>query len=84
MYLARGIGVRMFTTEVTQGGHIKRVTVTRSDAGWALREERDSEVVRTVNYMDWHRVERAIEVFKLNGSPAEARGEPASAQSTKR
>jgi hypothetical protein len=27
--------------------------------GWEVREERDSEVVKRVQYHDWHRVERA-------------------------
>lgn len=27
--------------------------------GWEVREEHDSEIVRRVQYDDWHRVERA-------------------------
>ena len=30
-----------------------------------VREERDDQVVRDVNYTDWHRVERAIQLFEL-------------------
>jgi hypothetical protein len=41
------------------------VTITRSDAGWVVREERDDRVVRDINYTDWHRVERAIQMFEL-------------------
>jgi hypothetical protein len=33
--------------------------------GWDLREERDNRVVRHMNYTDWHRVERAIQVIEL-------------------
>ena len=55
----------MLTREYVHGGHTKRVTITRSNAGWALREENDDRVVRAINYTDWHRVERAIQMFEL-------------------
>jgi hypothetical protein len=55
----------MLTREFVHDGHTKRVTITRSDAGWALREEQDDRVVRDINYTDWHRVERAIRVFEI-------------------
>jgi hypothetical protein len=62
----------MFTSELSQAGHTKRFTVTRIAAGWEIREELDSQVVRTVSYMDWHRVERALERFKRQGRPGDA------------
>jgi hypothetical protein len=55
----------MLTREFVHDGHTRRVTITRSDAGWALREEQDDRVVRDINYTDWHRVERAIRVFEI-------------------
>ena len=55
----------MLTREFVRDGHIKRVTITRSEAGWVVREERDDRVVRDVNYTDWHRVERALQMFEL-------------------
>lgn len=57
----------MFTSELMHAGHMTRVTITRAEAGWDLCEERDSEVVRAVTYTDWHRVERAIQLFELQG-----------------
>jgi hypothetical protein len=56
----------MLTREYTHAGHVNRVTITRASAGWDVREERDDTVVRQVNYTDWHRVERAIQVFELS------------------
>jgi hypothetical protein len=38
----------------------RRITVTRGQRGWEVKEERDNEVVRRVTYTDWHRVERAV------------------------
>jgi len=55
----------MVTHELTESGHTKRFTITRGAAGWDVTEERDSEVVRVVTYTDWHRVERAMQVFRL-------------------
>ena len=56
----------MLTREFVQDGHTKRVIVTRSEAGWAVREEQDDRVVRDIKYTDWHRVERAIQMFELS------------------
>ena len=40
-----------------------RLTVTRHSTGWEIREECDSEVVKTMTIHDWHRVERAVREF---------------------
>jgi len=37
----------------------RRYSIAVTATGWEVREERDSEVVRTVQLQDWHRVERA-------------------------
>lgn len=37
----------------------RRFSIATTEAGWEVREERNSEVVKRVNYQDWHRVERA-------------------------
>lgn len=37
----------------------RRYSIATTSAGWEVREERDSQVVRTDHYRDWHRVERA-------------------------
>jgi len=58
----------MVTHELTDSGHTKRFTITRGALGWDVKEERDSQVVRTVTYTDWHRVERAIQVFQMQDS----------------
>ncbi|MEO8070840.1 MAG: hypothetical protein ABI652_05525 [Acidobacteriota bacterium] len=55
----------MITHERTQSGHTKRFIVSRGAVGWDVREEDNAEVVRTATYTDWHRVERALQVFDL-------------------
>lgn len=50
----------MYTKELRQAGHVRRFTISEyGGEGWEVREERDSELVRRVQYQDWHRVERA-------------------------
>jgi hypothetical protein len=54
----------MSTSPLTRDRHGRRFTVTITREGWAVREERDSLVVRNVTYTDWHRVERAMQLFE--------------------
>ena len=37
----------------------RRYSIATTETGWEVREERDREIVRTMHYQDWHRVERA-------------------------
>jgi len=63
----------MFSSELTHDGHTRRLTITRNGAGWEIREEHDSQVVRTATYSDWHRVERARHLFAIeNQLPVDA------------
>jgi hypothetical protein len=55
----------MVTREQSQSNPRKRLTVHRGRVGWELREEVGSQVVRTSTCTDWHRVERAMQVFEL-------------------
>ncbi len=41
----------------------RRYSILPTEAGWEVREECDSKVVRKVQYQDWHRVERARRSF---------------------
>ncbi len=55
----------MFTKERHTDGHNDRVVITSTTNGWEVREERDGRVVRSKTYLDWHRVERALQRFEL-------------------
>lgn len=35
------------------------IVPAKATAGWEVREEEDSRIVRQAHYTDWHRVERA-------------------------
>ena len=65
----------MFAKELTQAGHTKRFTISDAgSAGWEVRVEQDSHVVRRVCYTDWHRVERAALIMNLQVSELEESG----------
>ena len=54
---------------------IRRFTITHlQTAGWDVREEVDSRVLRRVVYQDWHRVERASLAFSLEARSLIRRG----------
>jgi hypothetical protein len=55
----------MFCSELTQDGHTKRFTITRGGTGWEIRVEYDSHIVHKHIYTDWHRVERARQMFAI-------------------
>jgi hypothetical protein len=65
----------MFTKELRHAGHIRRFTISESGGdGWEVREEQDSQLVRRVQYRDWHRVERARMRIDEQVSELEDRG----------
>lgn len=55
----------MFCKSVRYHDHTRRYSIAQTDAGWEVREERDSAVVKRVRYQDWHRVERAIRTITI-------------------
>jgi hypothetical protein len=46
-------------------GHVRRFVVTPIPAGWDVREEEDSTVVRHAQRTDWHRVETDAHLFEI-------------------
>jgi hypothetical protein len=53
----------MVSSESVIGGEGKRLRIVRDHLGWEIREEHDTGEVRTMRYTDWHRVERARDLF---------------------
>jgi len=54
-----------FVRSLRKADHIRRYSIQATSAGWEVREEQDSEIVRHSYYQDWHRVERALRSFSL-------------------
>jgi hypothetical protein len=76
MYQSTRTAHTMMTREFTTAGHTDRVTITRSNEGWDVREERDDQVVRTARYTDWHRVERAMWIFEVRNAASKPESRP--------
>jgi hypothetical protein len=55
---------RVFQKLLTNGDHICSFVIDALGTnGWAVREERDRQIVQDKHYRDWHRVERARSLF---------------------
>jgi hypothetical protein len=53
-----------FTRELVHDAHIHRLVVSTDATGWNVREEEDATVIRQSHHDDWHRVERAVQLFE--------------------
>jgi hypothetical protein len=64
----------MFTRHLRNADHTRRYSIAETSAGWEVRKEQDSQVIRRVEYTDWHRVERARRSITLEVNALEAAG----------
>jgi hypothetical protein len=65
----------MYARQFRKADEVRRFTITNADAaGWEVREERDSRVVWSARYNDWHRVERARTNFARTAETLEMSG----------
>ena len=65
----------MFVKELYRAGHTRKFSIKdRRPAGWEVRDEQDSRVLKHVHYTDWHRVERALTRFALTIDDLESNG----------
>jgi hypothetical protein len=55
----------LFVKQLKQAGKMVRFSILPAQGGWELLEEADSEILRQVKVSDWHRVERARDVWSL-------------------
>jgi hypothetical protein len=56
----------MFAKELSRAGHTRKFSIRDLGAsGWEIRDEQDDRVLKQVCYTDWHRVERALNMFNL-------------------
>lgn len=59
----------MFSRRLINEGHVRHFTIrTVGLEGWDVLEEHDSTVIRQTRYTDWHRVERARQMFTLRAT----------------
>lgn len=69
----------MFVKELHQAGHVRKFSIKKlGESGWEVRDVQDERVLRQVCYSDWHRVERAVNMFNILIEDLESRGWAAS------
>ncbi len=65
----------MFALELVRGEETRSFSLDDTGAaGWELTEKANGHPVRTVQYSDWHRVERAISLILLEADVLEQAG----------
>jgi hypothetical protein len=65
----------MFVKELHQAGHVRKFSIKKlGDSGWEVSDVQDERVLRQVCYTDWHRVERAVNIFNILIDDLESRG----------
>lgn len=65
---------QMFSKSLRNQEHTLRFSIDATHTGWEVREERDSQVVKKVQYQDWHRVERARRSISIELDALRSRG----------
>ena len=64
----------MFAVTMRHADQTRRYSISRQRAGWEVTLERDDAAPRHVFYQDWHRVERALALFRLEVADLSERG----------
>jgi len=65
----------MFAKELRQAGHTRKFSIVdKGNGGWEVRDVHDDRVLKQVCYTDWHRVERAMNMFTLQIDELESKG----------
>ena len=60
--------------ELVNDAHIHRFVVSSDATGWSVQEEEDATVIRQSHHDDWHRVERAVQLFEHTAMTLEEDG----------
>jgi len=65
----------MWSISLRNAEHVRHYSMCPHErAGWEVKLEEDSELTHRACYHDWHRVEQALAVFRLEVSDLTARG----------
>jgi hypothetical protein len=65
----------MFCIALRQDDHTREYAISASQpSGWELTLQEDLQRTRSVHFEDWHRVERAVAVVRLEVEDLTARG----------
>ena len=66
---------QMFSVSLRRAEHTRHYSIRPLiGSGWEVRREEDRELTRHACYRDWHRVERALAVFRMEVSELTSSG----------
>jgi hypothetical protein len=67
--MIKNFRVMMFELRLSRAEHIRRYSIVPvTPSGWEVRCQEDQTTYRLDYYEDWHRVERALNAFKLEAN----------------
>lgn len=59
----------MFELRLCRADHVRKYSIVAvAPSGWEVRCQEDQTTCRLDHYEDWHRVERALNAFKLEAT----------------
>jgi hypothetical protein len=65
----------MFLVRLHRAEHVRQYSIRSTHgAGWEVRLQEDRAVTKQVQYHDWHRVERAMALFRREVADLTAQG----------
>jgi hypothetical protein len=65
----------MFSISLQRAEHVRRYSIRSMEgAGWEVKLEEDRMLTRHIRYHDWHRVERALAIFRREVADLTAQG----------
>ena len=65
----------MFSISLQRADHVRQYSIRSvHDSGWEVLVEEDRTLTHHVRYRDWHRVERALALFRREVDDLIARG----------
>jgi hypothetical protein len=63
MWRPSGEASMILERELVSDAHVHRFVVSTDETGWQVQEKEDATVIRHTHHTDWHRVERAVQLF---------------------
>ena len=68
------IAPSMYDSALRNARQIRRFTIRRQGLGWEVVEQNESTTLKRLLLTDWHRVERAMTMIKMEEADLQRRG----------
>ena len=64
----------MYDTALQKARQLRRFTIRQQGLGWEVVEQNERTIVKRLLLSDWHRVERAMAMIKIEEADLQRRG----------